>query len=112
MNGDVTNGRSWRTLVSAVCAVLLVDLVLIVVTGGMSILTPSLKPSPAAFLVRETLLALGLLVRFRVQAPADRRLSAGQIMLMLAVFPSLFHLHFIGRRITGDAVYYLSLIHI
>jgi hypothetical protein len=106
MNGDVTNGRSWRTLVSAVCAVLLVDLVLIVVTGGMSILTPSLKPSPAAFLVRETLLALGLLVRFRVQAPADRRLSAGQMMLMLAVFPSLFHLHFIGRRITGDAVYY------
>lgn len=106
MNGDVTNGRFGRTLASTVGAVLLVDLVLIVVTGGMSILTPSLKPSPAAFIVRETLLALSLLVRFRVLAPDDRRLSAGRIILMLAVFPSLFHLHFLGRRITGDAVYY------
>lgn len=93
-------------LASAACAVLLADLAIIVVTGGLSILTPSLKPSPGAFIVRETLLALSLLVRFRVLAPFERRLSAGQMMLLLAVFPSLFHLHFIGRRITGDAVYY------
>jgi hypothetical protein len=106
MIGDDTHGRGVRTFASAACAVLLADLVLIVVTGGTSILTPFSRPSPAAFVVRETLLALSLLVRFRVLAAAERRLSAGQVMLMLAVFPSLFHLHFIGRRITGDAVYY------
>jgi len=93
-------------IATVACAVLFVDLVLVVVTGGLSILTPAAKPSPAAFVFREVLLAATLLFRFRVLAHAERRLSAGQILLMLAIFPSLFHLHFIGRRITGDAVYY------
>lgn len=98
--------RVSRTIASIVCGVLIFDLVLIVVTGGLSILTPSLKPTPAAFAVREALLALALLARLRVLAREDRRLSAGRLMLMLAIFPSLFHLHFVGRRITGDGVYY------
>jgi len=96
----------WRTAASAACAVLAVDLVLIVVTGGLSILTPHIKPSPAAFAVREVLLALALTARLRLFAVEGRRLSAGRLILMFAIFPGLFHLHFIGRRITGDAVYY------
>ncbi len=93
-------------IASAACAILAVDLVLIVVSGGLSILTPSVRPSPLAFAVREALLALALVARFRVLAGPERRLSAGQVVLALAVFPSLFHLHFIGRRITGDGLYY------
>jgi len=93
-------------IASIIAGLLAFDLVLVVVTGGVSILTPSLKPSPAAFALREFLLALALLARLRVLALPSRRLSAGRLMLMLAVFPSLFHLHFVGRRITGDGVYY------
>ena len=103
---DVKAERIWRTLASIACAVLAADLAVIVVTGGLSILTPAAKPSPAAFAIREVLLALAVLARFQALAPARRRLSAGQGLLMLAVFPSLFHLHFTGRRITGDALYY------
>jgi hypothetical protein len=91
---------------SMVLGVLAFDLLLIVVTGGLSILTPSLKPTEAGFAVREALLALALVARLRLLASEDRRLSSGRLMLALAIFPALFHLHFIGRRITGDAVYY------
>lgn len=107
MIGDETRAAQvCRTIASIVCGLLAADLVLIVVTGGMSILTPALKPSPQAFAAREALLALALATRLRVLAREDRRLSTGRLMLMLAIFPALFHLHFIGRRITGDGVYY------
>jgi hypothetical protein len=98
--------RACRRIASVVIGVLAFDLVLIVVTGGLSILTPGLAPSTGAFAVREALLALALVARLRIFAVTDRRLSAGRLMLMLAIFPSLFHLHFIGRRITGDGLYY------
>ena len=91
---------------SVVLGVLAFDLVLIVVTGGMSILTPSMKPTPATFAVREALLALALVARLRLLASGDRRVSSGRLMLALAILPALFHLHVIGRRITGDGVYY------
>ncbi len=99
-------GSGWRRAASVICAVLIVDLLLIVVTGGLSLLTPTLKPSAATFALRETLLALALVARLRLLAAPDRRLSAGRLTLMLAVFPSLFHFHLVGRRITGDGLYY------
>jgi hypothetical protein len=106
VSADSTSAsRAWRTAASAVCAVLALDLLLIVVTGGLSILTPQIRPSPTAFALREFVLALALVARLRVLASEERRLSAGRLMLMLAIFPSLFHLHVVGRRITGDAVY-------
>ena len=98
--------RVCRRAASLVLGILIADVILIVVTGGLSILTPSLKPTPMAFAAREVLVALVLGVRFRILAREDRRLSSGRLMLALAIFPALFHLHFIGRRITGDAVYY------
>lgn len=98
--------RFFRTVVSIVGGAIAADILLIVVTGGLSILTPQAPPSPAAFLVREIVLALALALRLRLLAPPNRRLSAGRLMLVLAIFPSLFHLHFIGRRITGDGLYY------
>jgi hypothetical protein len=91
---------------TALFVVLALDLALIVVTGGGSFLTTQLKTSPWAFAAREVALAFALIVRFRLLAPFDRRLSAGKLLLALAVLPALFHLHFIGRRITGDALYY------
>jgi hypothetical protein len=91
---------------SAICALLALDLVLIVITGGSSLLTPQNRVSPWVFAARELLLAFVLIARFRLLAPPARRLSAGKLLLALAVLPALFHLHFIGRRITGDALYY------
>lgn len=98
--------RTFRTIAFAAGAVLALDLILIVVTGGSSILTPGMEPTPLAFAAREALLALALLVGFRFLARPGLQASAGQVMLMLAVFPALFHLHFLGRRITGDGLYY------
>ncbi len=95
-----------RVGTSVMSALLAFDLALIVVTGGLSILTPWTRASPLAFAIREGLLALALVARLRVLAAPDRRLSAGRLMLVLAIFPSLFHLHFVGRRITGDGLYY------
>ena len=104
--GPLAAGRASRLVTNVACAVLALDLILIVVTGDLSILTPSTKPQPSTFALREMLLALALTVRLRVLPPGDRRLSVGRWMLMLAIFPSLFHLHVNGRRITGDALYY------
>lgn len=98
--------RMASLIASVACVILGMDLVLVVVTGGLSILTPLTRPSPLAFTIREVALAAALVTRLRVLAPAPNRLSAGQLMLMLAVFPALFHLHFVGRRITGDAIDY------
>ncbi|MBK5254551.1 MAG: hypothetical protein JJE39_00815, partial [Vicinamibacteria bacterium] len=95
-----------RIISSLACAFLAFDLILIVVTGGLSILTPQVKPGPGAFAWREAFLAVGLMARLRLFAHAERRVSFGQLMLILAVFPSLFHLHLVGRRITGDGLYY------
>ncbi|MBX7184573.1 MAG: hypothetical protein K1Y01_05440 [Vicinamibacteria bacterium] len=103
---EMRGTRVCRRAASLVLGILIADLILIVVTGGLSILTPSLKPTPMAFAAREVLVALVLGVRVRILAREDRRLSSGRLMLALAIFPALFHLHFIGRRITGDAVYY------
>jgi hypothetical protein len=103
---ETTAARACRTAASIVLGVLAFDLVLVVVTGGMSILTPSMRVTPAAFAAREALLALALVTRLRLLASDHRRLSSGRLMLALAIFPALFHLHFIGRRITGDGVYY------
>lgn len=98
--------RVSRLSLLVLCGVLALDLTLVVVTGGMSILTPGTRVTPAAFAIREVLLAVVILTRFRLLAPTSRRLSAGRAMLVLAVIPALYHLHVTGRRITGDAVYY------
>lgn len=82
------------------------DLAHIVVTGGESFLRPGQTVSPAGFVVREIAFALACFLRFRLFAPRERRASASQLLLVVALLPSLFHLHFAGRRITGDALYY------
>lgn len=106
MRGEERSARAARMLASVACGVLLADVLMIVVTGGLSILTPSTTPSPAAFALREAALAAAVIVRLRLLPSPERRLSSGRLMILLALFPSLFHLHFVGRRITGDALYY------
>lgn len=106
MWGEEKAARVVRTLTSIISGVLLADLILIVVTGGLSFLTPSTTPSGPAFALREFLLASAMIARLRLLSSPERQLSGGRLMIVLALFPSLFHLHFVGRRITGDALYY------
>ena len=98
--------RVWRHLATWVLALIAIDLVLVVITGGASFLTPGLKVSPGAFALREAALGFALILRLRVLADAERRLSTGRLAIALAVLPALFHLQVVGRRITGDALYY------
>ncbi|MEO8359908.1 MAG: hypothetical protein ABI672_07755 [Vicinamibacteria bacterium] len=107
MIGDESKAeRVCRILAGVATAALFFDLIFIIVTGGSSLLTPLTKATPLAFGVREALLAAAFVARFRLFAQRDRRLSTGQLALALALLPSLFHLHFMGRRITGDGPYY------
>ena len=98
--------RRARLIAGVVCAFLAFDLTLIIVTGGASLLNPSDKVGVVGFVARELLLALAAAMRFRLLASSEKRLSAGKLFLGLAIIPVLFHVHFMGRRITGDAVYY------
>jgi len=100
--------RASQAAASVLCGLLTADIALIVLTGGLSILTPGSKATGAGFAFREVLLALGLVIRLRLLSFPPRRVSAGQLLLLLAALPSLFHLHQIGRRITGDGLYLYS----
>ena len=96
----------WRRLATWALTLIAIDLILVVITGGTSFLTPGLKVSPGAFASREAALGFALILRLRVLADAERRLSTGRLAIALAVLPALFHLQVVGRRITGDALYY------
>lgn len=106
LDRETSAERTGRVIASAATSILALDVILVVVTGGMSILTPGTRATPVAFAVRAILLAFAVIFRFRLLAPAARRLSAGRVMLILAVVPALYHLQITGRRITGDAVFY------
>ncbi len=112
MISETSGARALRILSGVLCSLVTFDLLLLVVTGNsVSILAPGRMTSPAAFAAREAVLAVALVTRFRLLALPEKRLSVGQLMLALAVFPALFHFQVIGRRITGDALYYYVFTH-
>jgi hypothetical protein len=91
----------------------LLDLALIVVTGDRSLLAlfGAGPVGPVAFGLRATLAAALLALRFHVQAPPERRVSAGVLTLALLFFPVLVHFQIGGGRLNGDGLSYYVFVH-
>ena len=105
-NAAIVDPKGARVAGTLALLLLGLELAFVIVTGGLSFVDLHAKVSPEGFVLREALFTLALFLRTRVLAHTSHRASLGQLMLLLAVLPSLFHLHFAGRRLTGDSLYY------
>jgi hypothetical protein len=87
-------------------AALTLELVVVVVTGGASLLDlrGTLPVTPVGFLTRSTLLALAVLLRFG--ALAEGRADRARLLLGLILLPALAQLTFAGGRLGGDGISY------
>ena len=95
-----------KRLADILLAVLALELVVVVVSGGASLLdlrgTGSV--TPVGFLARGALLALAVLLR--LGALAEGRADRARLLLGLLLLPALAQLHFAGGRLGGDGISY------
>jgi len=92
-------------LVTALAALLLADLLLILVSHDASLLWPGAPVTGAAFALRASALAALLLLRFRL-LPTAPRLDHGQLVLLLLLLPTLVQFQVAGGRLSGDGLMY------
>jgi hypothetical protein len=95
-----------RRAAAALGAVLAADLLVVVITGGRSLLVPFSPVGAPGFAVRLALLALALWAWLRVLAARERRLPATWTALLLLGLPALAQLHLAGARLSGDGIMY------
>ncbi len=102
-----------RRLTGAALVLLAADLVLIVITGRLSLLAP-FGGSPVGargFAVRAALVGVLFVLRFRSLLPRAEHLSAGVLALGLLLLPTLVHFQGAGGRINGDGLSYYGFVH-
>ncbi len=94
-------------------ALSLLDLLLLVVTGRLSLLSALGAPAVDAwgFAARAALAALLFVLRFRQLAPPTQRLSGPGLALALLFFPLLAHFQIGGGRLSGDGLSYYVFVH-
>jgi len=95
--------RARRLVAWAACALVL-DLAVVVVTGGTSLLGP--RVGPGGFAARALLLGACLWLTGRVLVAPARRWNGGRLVLVLLLLPTLAQFQFDGGRINGDGVMY------
>lgn len=96
-----------RRLVGVVSGVLALDLALIVVTGGGSLVDlAGSRVGPWDFASRAAGLGIGLWLVGRVLVAPERRWNGGRLVLVLLLLPMLLQFQFDGGRISGDGVMY------
>lgn len=93
-----------RRLATALLALFACDVVIVVVTGGTSLL--GTQPTAAGFSVRLAALALLLVLRFRWLEALEARMDGGRLALLLLLLPALGQFQYDGGRINGDGVMY------
>jgi hypothetical protein len=104
---------SARRAVGALLCLSLLELGLLVVSGGGSLLQ-ALGGGPVSawgFALRAGLAALLFALRFRLLAPPERRLSGPALVLGLLFFPLLAHFQAAGGRLSGDGLSYYVFVH-
>jgi hypothetical protein len=108
----VSRAAGATRLTGALLAVSLLDLLLLVVSGG-SLLGAAGLPAAGAwgFAARAALAALLFALRFRVLAPPEGRLSGPALALALAFVPLLVHFQVGGGRLSGDGLSYYVFVH-
>lgn len=102
-----------RRVAGALLALSLLDLALVVVTGGSSPLWVLGAPDvgAAGFALRAAAAALLFALRFRVFATPTERLGAPALGLGLIFFPLLVHFQVGGGRLSGDGLSYYVFVH-
>jgi hypothetical protein len=95
-----------KRVAELVLAALALELVMVVVSGGASLLDlrGETRVTPAGFLARGAALALALLLRFG--ALASGRADRARLFLVLLLLPTLAQLHVAGGRLGGDGISY------
>ncbi len=96
-----------RRAAGLAAALLGLDLLFLVVSGSSSLLDFGREPVGAAgFAARLLLLALALVLRFRLLAEERLRLSRAALTLVLLLLPALLEFQLAGGRLGGDGVSY------
>jgi len=93
-----------RRLVGWLLATFALDLVVVIVTGGASLLAPGRTVGVSGFLLRTGILG-GLLVGSHLLGPREPR-HRSRLILTLLLLPTLLQFQFAGGRINGDGVMY------
>jgi hypothetical protein len=102
-----------RRVLTALLAVLVADLALILITGDRSLFAArGLTPvGPLGFAARAALVGVLGLVRFRALPSRWHRVSVGSLVLALLLLPTLVHFQVSGGRINGDGLSYYVFVH-
>ncbi|HJS58488.1 MAG TPA: glycosyltransferase family 39 protein [Vicinamibacteria bacterium] len=102
-----------RAAVGALLVLVLFDLALIVVTSDVSVFAALGAPRVGGlgFGLRAGMAAALFVLRFRLLAPAQQRISSGALVLGLLFFPTLVHFQIGGGRINGDGMSYYVFVH-
>jgi hypothetical protein len=107
---SLPNARGRSALASAILTLLATDLLLILITGDRSVLALGARVGPGGFVLRSALLAVILVVRFRVLPLRAERMNGGRLVLLLLLLPTLVQFQLLGARINGDgSSYYVFL---
>jgi hypothetical protein len=97
---------SWPKRLSLAALLLLtLELLVVIVTGGASLLGPE-PVGMLGFGVRAAAVGAAFVLRFRVLPAPQRRISRGRLTLCLLLLPTLFQFQFAGGRINGDGLMY------
>lgn len=93
-------------LATSLLVLLALDLLLVLVTGGRSVLALGAPVGPVGLIVRTTIIGALVIVRFRVLPPPGARAEPGRLALVLLMLPTLVQFHLLGDRPSGDGISY------
>jgi len=95
-----------RGVASALLLVLGLDVLVLLVTGSASVLTPGRPVGGAGFALRAVVFGLFLVLRVWVLAAAATRPRARRLLLILLLLPTLVQFQVAGGRLGGDGLMY------
>ncbi len=96
---------SATTVATGLVALACLDLALVVVTGGRSLLGDEV--GVAGFVARLTAIGALVIWRFRLLPAPERRMEGGRLLLLLLFLPTLGQFQFSGGRLSGvDSISY------
>ncbi len=97
---------AWRRACGVALALLGLEVLCVLVTGGGSLLDLETVVGRFGFALRLAALGALLALRFRLLAEEGLRVSGARLLLLLMLLPTLFQFQFAGGRLGGDGVMY------
>lgn len=95
--------RLFRSAATALAVLLAGDLLVLVVTGSTSLVTPgATSVGGGGFALRATALGALLILRFRMLVPREERMNGARLLLILLLLPTLVQFQVVGPQTVGD----------